>query len=58
MTENLSSMAIQPCHITQAFQEALAVIPCEGVLCQEPTGYVYLKVSEDFINTLLPLVEL
>ncbi len=57
MTKNLSFIAIQPCSTSQAFQKALSTIPCVGILCQKPTGYLYLKVSEDFIDKLLPLIE-
>ncbi len=49
---------MKPCSTRQAFQKALSKIPCVGILCQKPTGYLYLKVSEDFINKLLPLIEL
>lgn len=58
MTKNLSSIPIQPYSTSQAFQEALSAIPCMGVLCQETTGYLYLKVSQDFIDKLLPLIKL
>lgn len=54
----VSLLAIQPCATSAAFEQALLAIPRMGVLCKLETGYVYLKVSEAFIDQLLPLIEL
>ena len=51
-------LAIQPCSTSAAFEQALLAMPRTGILYKLETGYVYLKISEAFIDELLPLIEL
>lgn len=59
MTDKPASLlTIQPCLASTVFEKALLAIPRTGILCKLETGYVYLKISEAFIDQLLPVIEL
>lgn len=50
------------CAINPAWQEAVDYakknLPLQGQLLKNPDGFVYLKVDDNYIHTLLPLLQL
>ncbi len=53
-----SKLIFSPILENNLIDTACLDIPNYGTLCQSDTGYVYLKVLDDFIHTLFPLVDI
>ena len=51
-------IAVFPLPQNQLVDVALKQLPSEGILSQSNTGYVYVKVADDFIHRLFPLIEI
>lgn len=53
-----SKLALMPFEQTALVKAAICQLPNTGILSQLDTGYLFLKVSDDFIHKLFPLIEI
>lgn len=54
----MSQLILTPLHQPNLIAFALKQIPLESVLQQTEEGYVYLKINDQFIDSLFPLLEI